>query len=321
MTRPVSFRPAVDGDAAGIDALLGFVTARDVDAAAWGFRPDDPGRIMVADHDGMIVGAAWRWTNGLHPARARLALGVHPDWRRRGIAFRLWDRLRAQTDAPGGWQCQVDGRNLAGRQALSRFGFQPLMRTRIGLVPPIDPLSDAPPDLPDGWRLVPLTGASVVLRDRRLLARLHADVYRRQHGWDPPRPIDDDEARRLFVDNPDDPLDDEWSVLALRGDRPVGIASLRRTTVETVAGQHARGLGWVGSLGAASGDDDRICAALTGWCLRRAGASGLAVEVELDDTHAAAIRYCEGAGVVWAREWLTFATLDAHRRTGHPSVS
>jgi ribosomal protein S18 acetylase RimI-like enzyme len=83
----------------------------------------DPDALIVAEHDGEIVGTLIVGWDGWRCHLYRLA--VHSDFRRRGIATQLVDRARERARALGVRRidAMVDGHNDAGLGFWSGIGF------------------------------------------------------------------------------------------------------------------------------------------------------------------------------------------------------
>ncbi|MBA2468768.1 MAG: GNAT family N-acetyltransferase [Chloroflexia bacterium] len=258
--------------AAGIDGCF-------MDASV----PDrnEPGRFrrtfVAALHD-QVVGIGVIFRNWLHPLRLTVDVVVAPDHRRTGIGTALLDRLVAAI--PTG-----DARSLKAAcwnddEASEAFWrshrFAPIMRTDIGTIDVTQACTVASAEIPaDGITIV--SGDQISQKDSLWdeIAQLHDRVYRANHEWSPPTPIDLPLARQVFLD-PDD-LIPEALVVALRDDRPFAMASLRALTSEGTCE-----LGWAGGDPTSGQEGFRVARILVAHCLALARERGWAVGVEAD---------------------------------------
>ena len=295
-------RPARPGDHQGIASLPTILALSPSNETSWppaALLANDETETWVATLNKRLIGVGIAWRNAYHPGRRRVSIGILPDHRRQGTARALWDRLDAGTDP--GWQTAVDSTNLAGQALLDALGFDQIMRTHLTRHRPSAHRPRRDP-LPQGWRLEVMADASGANRAPLTLARLHRDLYAGQHAWDPPIALPDDEALDLFVHAPGAELRPRETVLAVRNGVPLGIGSLR--------GDPATGtvdLGWTGVLGPDGEGETSVIIALTDWCLVRAAALGVDVDIEVDDANAPVLAALGAWGVVWEREWLTCA--------------
>lgn len=89
----VAVRPFCAGQVGAVVELLQLTSARDVrSVAARRLLDPDPARpqdAVVAVSDGAVVGAGAWWADRVYPGTARVALGVSPDQRGRGIGSAL----------------------------------------------------------------------------------------------------------------------------------------------------------------------------------------------------------------------------------------
>ena len=312
----ITIRPWAARDAAAVDALLSSERGDDPTArllfAAHGAARDGSGafrRTLVAEIDRQIVAAATVWEYWLHPARWRLAVHVRPEYRRRGIGGVLFRRLLAAVASrgPRPWQAATSADDGAGLGFLARHGFRSLMRTKLGELDPAalgrtawGELEAAAAAVTEaGYRIVALPELPADLPLRPSLASLHAEVYRQTHRWNPPAELSEEDAEHLFLG---DDLIPGSLFVALAGDRPVGVASLR---LGPSPGD--RELGWIGVDG---GHRDRaapLTAGLLGRCLAQARAHRRRVRLEIDEANRHLWRLVEGLAVPWEPDWLTHA--------------
>lgn len=157
-------RATTADDVAGTAALVERVWAARPDEldryrALHGPPVDEPRqrRSIVADDGGVVVGVASGMTSARHPRRNQLAVHVHPEWRRRGIAGELVTHLgRAMEDAGSRrpWQVTLSTDDDAGRGFLLARGFLPLVRSRAGRLD-VGSASPRPGPMPAGYRVRP----------------------------------------------------------------------------------------------------------------------------------------------------------------------
>lgn len=231
------------------------VDARDDEGRAW--------RARVAEEDGEVVGAGSLVASARHPARLFLVVAVAPAWRRRGIGSALLAELRLGGDARP-LQARVRAGDEPGAAFLRAHGFDLLMRSRTGVVDPVE-----------AARWIALQPAVELRRGaaRALVARAHEDGYRAEHAsWSPLSPRPFEESLRLFCG-------ESWLAESalLAGD---AVASLHGEPF-VVAGAELF-LMWESSSG-----DERLLRALAAEELRLARALGKRVAIEADEAAAA----------------------------------
>lgn len=271
-------------------------------------------RTLIAFDQGNIVGLGTLWENSLHPARRRVTMHGSPAFWRQGPGSALLAELRALQPDRRPLQAATSVLDAVGRAFYQQHGFAPLMRTRRGVLAPgavPEPVA-AEFDVAAarieaiGYHvasLVELGGARALVSD---LARLHAELYRQGHRWDPVRPLADEEAAEIFLD-PDELLP-EAMYLALDGEHPVAVASLRRGDSAAQVD-----LGWTGALPAAATREGELVFALVGRCLRHAAAASCHVLLEVDEADSRLWQLLDRLPVAFEPDWLTFAELSRPR--------
>lgn len=130
---------------------------------------------------------------------------------------------------------------------------------------------------------------------RKSLTELHAQIYRRQHDWNPPATITSEMAMRLFMSEHELLPEYMWYAVDAHGD-PNGAASLRRTGDSGVLD-----FGWIGVL---PGVDPEIHRQLFEAAMSAADAASLLFEV--DDNDAITLELCGDLPVVWTKKMLRF---------------
>ncbi|MDQ3412546.1 MAG: hypothetical protein M3509_10575 [Chloroflexota bacterium] len=253
------------------------------------------------------MGVGTLWENGLHPSAWRVTIHVATPWRRQGIGSRLFETLTALAPEPKPLGSGTRETDRGGCGLLAAHGFEPVMRTRHGVLSPDDIPAGLMAELAAAERRVLAAGYQFVTLPeamrrgigRREIARLHVEVYWDAHAWNRPRPVSEVEAEMIFLDE-DDLLPGEMH-LALDGTRPVAVASLRRSALA-----EERELGWagVGSDVTALGSD--LAFAVVGRCLAQATAAGWRLRFEADEGDTWWWRLLNRIPARLADDWLNF---------------
>jgi GNAT superfamily N-acetyltransferase len=194
----------------------------------------------LAVADGQVVGSAQivQFTDTYHPHKFHVYVDVHPAWQRRGIGNRLSDHLRERLAPRNPIALRTDVREdmQAGRRFVEQRGFVEERRTwesRLA-VAAFDPAPwagrvDVP--LQHGVRLTSL--AELMQHDPHYRQTLYDAVINLIVDVPNPEPITllsfAEWERIVFTD---DDLLPEGYILALDGDRIVGLSQLWRNSAE-----------------------------------------------------------------------------------------
>jgi len=282
-------RPFEDQDQAGVRRLLD---------QSW---PDDPvmrelhalhgpvqlspwQQTLIAEADGVVVGAGTARHGQRHPARYWLVLNVAPGWRRRGIGSRLFTALATLTrHDPRPFRVQARPSDTPTIQFLHQRGFKPLIRTWEGTIDPRDgEVQRRLADLARGAARFRLTRPCGEALDasRVELARFYAAWYQAIHAWDPPAPWPDDQAVGHFCGAD---LIPDSVVCAYRDGQLVGAASLIAPPFNPQSDELY--LVQVGTLGLEGDDARALTAALVADLVACAAREGKLIRFEVDDAH------------------------------------
>lgn len=253
------------------------------------------------------MGVGTLWENSLHPARWRVTLHGYPNFWSDRLSSALLDQLRALRPDPRFLQTSLSVLDEAARSFLQQHGFAPLMRTRRGVLPPDAIAHPVAAELDGATARIEAAGYRVTSLEEMgsgrlpvsVLARLHADLYRQGHPWDPVRPLADDEAVELFLD-PDELLADAM-FLALAGEKPIAAASLR--CGDTPARVD---LGWTGALAPVAPLARDVVMALAGRCFHHAAIQGWSVVLEVDESDTCLWQLLDWLPVTFEPDWFTF---------------
>jgi hypothetical protein len=280
------------------------------------YQPLSFRRTLVAVDQGAIVGLGTLWENWLHPARWRVTLHGRPTFWSRSPASAMLAQLRALRPDGRPLQTAFSVVEEAGGEFFQQHGFAPLMRTRRGVLAPDAMTRRVAAELDvamarikaAGYRVASLAELGSAWEPVNTLAWLHAEVYRLGHRWDLVRPLAAAEAVELFLDPGE--LLPEAMYLALIGEHPVAVASLRRSGAPSQVD-----LGWVGALPAVATRDGDLVFALVGRCLRHAALVAWHVLLEVDEADTHLWQLLDQLPVALDPDWLTFAELPRAERT------
>jgi GNAT superfamily N-acetyltransferase len=296
----LKIRQAATGDAAGIETLLESVWNDDDDAKAY-FEPDlKTGLNFVALEGDVVVGLATIQTRAWHPTRDYVGVHVHPEHRARGLGAQLYEALLPlMKDRARALQTAKTETEVQTKPWLEARGFQEIMRTYTPRVDPravnLAPFTAAMRGLSDGVRIVTLEEHSD-LTDT--VAELHHHIYTETHTWNPTATFPLERLRRVYIG---EDLIPEAMFVALDGDRPIGVASLRpgddSSTLE---------LAWTGILRDAGKNRLEILDALISHCLEYAVNANATIMGEFDSLNPDAMHILEMLGVERGTAWLTF---------------
>ena len=282
-------RPYEDRDHAGVQRVLDH---------SW---PDDPvmrelhtlhgpaqlspwQQTLIAEADGVVVGAGTVRHGQRHPARYWLILNVAPGWRRRGIGSRLFTALATLIrHDPRAFRVQARPSDADTMQFLQQRGFQPLIRTWEGTIDPRDgEVQRRLTDLACGaarFRLKRPRGEALDA-SRVELARFYAAWYQAIHAWDPPSPWPDDQAVEHFCGAD---LIANSVVCAYRIGRLVGAGSLIAPPFNPMPDELY--LVQVGTLGLEGNAAGALTAALVADLVACAAQEEKTIRFEVDDAH------------------------------------
>jgi GNAT superfamily N-acetyltransferase len=278
-----------------------------------GHDGDEFRRTLVLEANGDLVAVGTLWRHWLHPRYWRLSLHVHPGLRQRGLGTSLYRRLLRVLSA----QPPALGRDLMtathaddadGRRFLERRGFELLMRTRLALVDPQRLGTEIRKELARaamnaegaGYRFQAMPELAARDPDIGLvLARLHAEVYRDGHAWDPPAAIGDQDATAVFLDDAE--LIPAALFAATIGGIPAAVGSLRRTKSSSELE-----LGWVGTTRRHREHVSDLTLGLLGRCLDFAADWRSLVRIEIDEADGPLWAATKKLPIAADPDWLTF---------------
>jgi GNAT superfamily N-acetyltransferase len=243
-------------------------------------------KTLIATHQETICGAGTVFESTFHPLRLYLVINVASEWQRRGVGSALFHALASLGDGRG-WLVKATLRDTAGCGFLSKHGFRPIMRSRMGLIDPRDHatqawLSNFPKDV-DGFHFQRWQSAdSKTLIDA---ARVHAAVYRRYHSYNPPIEVSDERALELYCGPT---VFKDSHLFVYKEGVMVGAANLFREAAHQAADECY--LVNVGANTAQAAITCDLTAALIRRSIEWAGAQGTNVRFEVDDAY---IPHCE----------------------------
>lgn len=255
--------------------------------------------IVVACKDTDIVGCSRMYRSWLHPLRWRIAIHVTPHQRRQVIGTSLFaeSNRRLPGDTSRDVQASISATNAQAVAFLKASGFEPLMTTRIGVLKHDAVMKNSlRSQIPDSIRIVTLAQKPELCSN---IAHVHDRVYRDQHLWNPPVPLNLAQKRDLFLD-PNE-LMPEHQFIALYGETPVGVASLRRLPVANECD-----FGWIGVVDLPDHLAIHVHASLWSLCLTAAHISRLAIHFEIDLADRLSTLTSNELPIEWEPDWLTF---------------
>jgi len=274
----------------------------DVDASS-SFR-----RSLMACSEGIVVAYGSIFSRSLHPVRLRLDVFVSPHSRNHGIGRTLVHQLVAKipkTDVrdlqANYWQSD---RSSAG--FWDRLGFEHLMRTRIGTFDPSSLAEEPIQRLPEGVSIG--TGAELI-SDRSIwdgIALLHETVYRRNHWWNPPAPIDLHQARDLFLQPADLIPDALFVALEVAGPEATPhVAASAVASLRTSSGAGRCELGWIGARDPDLKATKPLTDVLLHECFAYARAHNWLIDIEADDADPVLSQLADGWPLQESKTWMT----------------
>jgi len=298
-------RPALDDDRESIATLLKWCDdVGDVSIARDNSTTERFRRSLVACQGDTIVAYGSIFSRPLHPARLRLQVFVSPGSRNNGIGQTLVESLIARIPENDGRDLQANywQSDEASAGFWNRLGFAHLMRTRIGT---LDPSS-----LPDADVYALPAGVSIATgveldSDRAIwgeIVLLHEAIYRRNHRWNPPAPIDLYQATDLFL-QPADLIPDALFVALQDGLLDAvasAVASLRP------GGRAGRcELGWIGARDPDLKAAKPVTDLLLHECFVYARARNWLIDIEADDADPVLSPLADAWPLQDRRTWMT----------------
>jgi GNAT superfamily N-acetyltransferase len=313
-------RPAVDirpyrvSDGPAVTALAaaawpGDAVMQELQATHGPDRDSPLRRVVVAEWDGELAGAACVTASNRHPSRHTLVLHVAPRFRRRGVGSALLARMRAATAASGlPLRTRARPSDASSTAFLVARGFRVLVRVRTGVIDPAAPAVrrrvEALAHPPPGTRLLPFDGAESTASVDDCAGVLRS-VYADTHGWDPPAPWPADQVREHFCGSE---LVAGSMVCAYQDAALAGVGIL--LSLGNAALPDAWYLSDVGVAGQDRPHARELTGALAAHCLEHAGRNRRMVEFEVDDSHAHLWAVLETVSVVSASTDLVIMADD-----------
>ena len=247
-----------------------------------------------------VLGLATIQTRTWHPKRDYIGVHVNPEHRARGVGAQLYDALLPLLkNRARGLQTATSETQTSTKSWLEARGFREIMRTYTPSFDPRavnrTPFTNAMRGLSDGIRIVTLEERPDLTEH---VAELHHRIYTETHTWNPTAQFPLERLRRVYLG---EDLIPGAMFVALQGDRPIGIASLRPGDDSNVLE-----LAWPGILGNAGEERLEILNALVGRCLEYAANVNATVEGEFDSLNLDATHILESLGVKRGEAWLTF---------------
>jgi N-acetylglutamate synthase-like GNAT family acetyltransferase len=243
---------------------------------------------LALGHDDRAIGFAALQSRTWHPHREYLSLHVLPEFRCQGVGASLWRTLEPQVKR-GALQTAVPESFIGTRQFLEHIGFKAVMSTWTVEFNPLEVLKQFP-DIPQ----IKIRVFSEIPERRDDLARLHHELYKQAHQFNPPLEASLEQMLRVYMDTND--LDPDLLFVAFEANQPIGLGSLRGDPEEFE-------LGWTGAIG----DRTDITLALLKIMLEQAvsrGSQCIGAELDSLDPHAMCI--LETLGVPRGEAWLTY---------------
>lgn len=310
-------------DGPEVSSLLDLVYATDPTARAIhdvhgppSSDPDASSRAQVATVADVLVGVGTIWESAFAPARWRLSLQVHPDYRRRGIGSTLLDTLsRLLPDDGRPIQTGLSANAFAGISLCRHHGFRHLMRTRLGIIDPAHIPPETWLDFDAAWFRAAAAGYRVTALPDLMsrsgiitqLAALHEKMYRQSHAWSQPARLTPSQAEATFLGLD---LIPDALFIAQRDRVPVGVSSLRHGSTPGDVD-----LGWTGVFVGHAAAAPHLTATLLHRCLSHARRHGWTVHVEVDAADQILWNLTHALPVTWQPDWLNLErTSDPRRR-------
>lgn len=284
---PVTFRPFVESDRPGIEALLAPRFDNEhplMRRRGYGLHlPDAAGgmwhRTIVAEEGGTIIGVGSAMEMSWHP-HVRLAdVMVGESARRRRVGSALLEGVREQVRAAGNEKLfgQIRPNSPGGREFAEARGFTMIMRSRFWRFDPADPAIRAwtqqATRLNHGYRVEPVPAT-----DPRVAQAIH-DLYTWMHaGWNPLGPVSVATFEKSFGPN----IVPGSAFLALREGIVAGVSNLSRSPSMPSMRPF---VSMVGVTDPALPDAPALTSHLAALAFERAHALGKGLEAEADDAH------------------------------------
>jgi len=212
----------------------------------YGPATDEPAflRTVVAESERRLVGFGTIWTAPMHPHTLYSAVGVEPAQQGRCFGRQLMERLLALRGPRASLRMQtaIWETNERGARFLRHHGFTPVRRTWEPVLPVTSELLGAVPKLQRAQAVrvarckragYVISALSELARDRAWtvkVAALCAEVYAATHLINPPTTVSRSTWEEIVFGDPEDPLLEEGSFVAMSGDDPVAFGLLHPCT-------------------------------------------------------------------------------------------